>query len=109
MGLPQSVFSVNVASGITLSSGLDLGISWRRIYLEVPTMASGSLYVQAASKLDSTYRRVVHNSSMTDFSINSALSQKVVPVPADGLRFVKVESSSGCTDVITTYKFICGD
>lgn len=54
----RSVFYTSMASGGTLSSGYDLGRTWRNVYLEVPSMVSGTdLYIQAAASAG-TYNRV---------------------------------------------------
>lgn len=58
MGQAWSKFSVDVASGITLSSSLDLGRSYKDVYLEIPTMASGSDFYIQCSHDNSTFRRV---------------------------------------------------
>ena len=110
MGMPQAVFSVDLNSGVTTSSGyIDLGHSWRVAYLEIPTMASGGpTYIKGSSD-GSTFRRVQEASSNTDWAVASNTSQRIVPVPIGGIRYLKVESTSGATDVITTFKVICGD
>lgn len=110
-GLAQ-VFSKSVASGVTLSSSYDLGRAFTKVYLEVPTMASSDIFIQASSD-NSTFRRVMidkGNTSTTHatFSIASAVSQRMVPIPA-GFRYYKVETSSGTTDIVTTYNLIVSD
>lgn len=55
---PTSKFSKSIASGVTLTGGFDLARSWKYVYLEVPTMASGTdFYIQGSSD-NSTFRRV---------------------------------------------------
>jgi len=108
MAIPiiQRVYSVDLTSGATSTSSVDLGAVYRRVYLEVPTMASGSLYIQASSD-NSTFRRVTEAdpNQGTDFVINSAVTQRLVPIPA-GFQYYKVESTSGATDTTTTFNII---
>lgn len=110
-GLVQ-VFSKSVSSGVTLSSSYDLGRAFTRVYLEVPTMASSDIFIQASTD-NVTFRRVMLEKVNTTtahvtFSIASAISQRMVPIPA-GFRYYKVETSSGTTDVVTTYNLIPSD
>lgn len=114
MSYVNTYFSVSITSGVTLSSMVDLGQAFKNVYLQVPTMASGDLYIKASPSSDGTFSRVCevkYNTSTVhqDFKIGSATSLRIVPIPTGGCRFVKVESSSGCTDVTTTFNFICGD
>jgi len=107
-----SVFTKDVASGVTLTSSFDLGRGFRRVYLEVPTMASGSLYVQASSD-DSTFRRVMIDNGNTStvqqtFVVDSSVTARMVPIPA-GFRYYKIENTSGATDTTTTFNIICSD
>jgi hypothetical protein len=106
MAAIQKVYEVSMTSGATLSDGADLGAVYERLYLEVPTMASGSLYIQASSD-DSTFRRMtqVDPNQATDFVINSAVTQRIVRIPT-GFQYYKVESTSGATDTTTLFNFI---
>ena len=110
--LPVKIFTVTATSGALSSTVADLAQGWNRIYLEVPTMASGDLFLLASSD-NSTFRRVMKEQANTatvhmSFTILSAVSQRMVPIPP-GFQYYKVESTSGCTDVVTTYNFICSD
>ena len=105
-------FPTSLASGVTLGSAVDLGRAWEQVYLQVPTMASGDIYIKASTKSDGTFNRVCVDNANTataqiDFKIASTVSQRIVPIPA-GLRHIKVESSSGCTDVVTTFNIVVG-
>lgn len=115
---PRSLFPTTLASNVTLSSAIDLSRAWKYAHLEVPTMASGDLYIQGAATLAGTYRRVAifqvttaSAASFPDFKIASTTTQRFVPLPQGltGLQFIKVENSSGCTDVVTTYNIVCSD
>lgn len=101
------VYPVTMTSLATLSSQLDLSKPYEKMYLAVPTMASGSLFIQVAATTGGTYRRL-QTTAGTDFSINSAATQRVIAIPS-GYRFMKIENSSGATDVHTTFNVICCD
>lgn len=110
--MPVKVFPVTMTSGALSSTVADVTYAWGRVFLEVPTMASGDLFIMASSD-NSTFRRVMREQGNTatvhmSFTILSAVSQRMVPIPA-GFRYYKVESTSGCTDVVTTLNFICTD
>ncbi len=114
MSYVNTYYSVSITSGVTLSSAIDLGQAWNHVYLQVPTMASGDLYIKGSPAVGGTFYRVCKDAGNTatvhvDFKIGSATSQRIVPIPTGGCRFVKVENSSGCTDIVTTFNFICGD
>lgn len=101
------VYSVSMTSGQTLSTELNLSKPYEKMYLAVPTMASGSLFIQAAVESAGTYRRV-QSVAGTDFSINSAATQRLIALPV-GYQFLKIENSSGATDVTTVFKIVCAD
>lgn len=171
--LPVKVYSVDLASGATLvTTALDLQHSYAQVYLEVPAIASGNLFVQASND-NSTFRRVMFHGTVRvtdsksiasaatltgaydlgegkvenvhylvpsfasgtamflqvsldgstyrrlsrvqantstvavdDFSIASAASGKLVPLPVDGFRYFKIEMATGQTDTTTTHKVI---
>jgi hypothetical protein len=110
MGMPQAVFSLAVNSGVTTPTNyVDVGHSWKMVYLEIPTMASGGpIYIKGSTDTV-LFRRVVEASSNTDWVVASNISGKIIPCPVGGIRYLKVETTSGTTDVITTFKIICGD
>lgn len=111
-----TVFTVDLASGATLtSSSVDLGWGFTRVYLKVPTMASGNLFVQASDD-NSNFVRVAGHQITTatahafpDFQIPSTVTNRWVPVPLNGFRYVKIENSSGATDTTTVFKIVTSD
>lgn len=114
MAFVNCVFTASLTSGATLSDEVDIGQSWGKVYLQIPTMASGSLYVHASPETGGTFTRVVEEKFNTatahaDFVINSSVTQRIVPIPVHGCRFLKIENTSGATDVTTTFKIICSD
>lgn len=109
------VYVATMTSGATLSSAIDLSPrAWSKIYLQVPTMASGSLFLQASPSATGTFSRVMQEKPNTStvtintFTIDSAATQRLHPLPG-GLQFIKIENSSGATDVVTTFNIICSD
>lgn len=104
----ESAFTLT--SGSTLSSDFVLDRAYKNVYLEVPTMASGSLFVQVALTATDTYRRVTEPipNQDTDFAIDSASTQRLVQIPG-GFQAYKLESSSGATDTTTVFNVICSD
>ena len=110
MALPL-IFTTQLASLVCMGSSIFVGGNFNQVYLQVPTMASGDLYIQGSAD-GTTFSRICKEQGNTttvhsQFLIGSAVTQKIVPIPAAGIPYLKVESSSGCTDVVTTYKFIC--
>ena len=108
---PFKVFSVDMTSGATKTSGIDLGgHAWERVAVEIPTMTSGgTLYVQSSSD-DSTYRRISQpdgGSSVVNFQIAQTVTNTVAQLPPGPYRYMKVENTSGTTDTTVTFKFHC--
>jgi hypothetical protein len=107
------VFSVDVTSGATLSSAIDLSQGWSTINLKIPSFSSGSdIYIHAAESASDTFVRVMHppiNSAtvaVSDFRIASGLSARVIPIPV-GIQHMKIELSTGQTDTTSTFEVIC--
>jgi len=109
-GLHKPYTSVlELTSGATLTSSANLGRTYRRVYLEVPTMASGDLYIHAS--IDGTnFKRVTEAdpNQGTDFIIASAVTNRIVPIPA-GFQYYKIENSSGATDTTTVFNIVGSD
>ena len=104
------VFEQNLASGVTIaSSAVNLDHAWDRVYLEIPTFASGGThYIQGSDASDGTFRRL-HTLDPADGGNNEwivapSVSQVMVPVPA-GFQYYKVETTSGSTDTTTVYRY----
>lgn len=95
---PISKFAVTMASAGTLTSELDLGRAWKKVYLD-PTGAASEVRIQAAISAGGTYRQLYHpsiNSSTVGaniFKIPSAVSGGLIEIPA-GLRYIKVETTA---------------
>lgn len=107
------VHTVGIASNVTLSSGVDLGRSWRNVYLEIPTMTSGTDVLLKASADNSTFRRVYTRANSATaqanvFTVKSSVTQAIVDIPA-GLRYIAVELSTAMTAASASFKVICSD
>jgi len=111
---PLSVYTATMATNTTLTSSADLSRAWKTVYLQVPTMTSGTqLHIQASDTLAGTYRRVYHppiNSStvgVNAFAIASSATNCLVPIP-NGLRYIKVEATA-VVSFDCAFKIICSD
>lgn len=107
------VFSVVIASGATLSSEVDLGGSFARVYID-PTGAASEVRFQAAASTGGTYRQVYLPQSpgtstvqTNAWKVASAISGGMIEGPA-GLRFMKVETTASVANG-ATLKLICSD
>lgn len=109
-----SVFNAVIASGVSTSSEVDLGRSWKRVYLD-PTGAGGECRFQAAPNalgVSGTYRMVqwpaANSGTAGTATVGSALSGSLVEVPLAGFRFVKV-FVTGTVANGATLKLVCSD
>jgi hypothetical protein len=104
-----------MASGLTRPSGyFNLTRGFQKVYLEVPSFASGAdVYVQGSSD-GNTFRRIMHppmNSSaaqVNTFVIPSAASNRFFEIPA-GFQYLKPEISTALTDTVTNWKLVCSE
>lgn len=112
-----SVYQTTLLEAATSSSGIDLGESFQNIYLDIPA-TSGAVSANVRTFINvsydgSTYRRLaeaVRNSAtvdVNDFAIESGTSLRVLPIPCQGVRYVKVEVGAIASAPVT-YRFICG-
>lgn len=121
MAILQQVFPVQwstAATNLSLSSSLEMPGAFQYVYLSVPTMSAGysvaatPLYLQVSHD-NVTFRRYaeVNTSTVTnDFIIASALSSRVVYIPAFAARYVKLEMSGTVTNptgITSSFAFIC--
>jgi len=110
-----TVYSQTMPSGATsLTSYFDLGRSFDKVYLEVPTFASGTdVYIQG-SRDGTTFRRIYREQVSTSivvadvWKVGSAASQAFHRVPA-GFRYYRPEVSTALTDTVTPWKMVCSD
>jgi len=102
------VFSQQITSGATsAATPINLNHAWDRVYLEIPTFASGGThYIQGCATSDGTFRRL-YTIDPADGGNNVwqvLTSQCIVPVPP-GFQYYKVENTTGVTNTIITYYF----
>ncbi len=114
-GVVRPYFST-MTTGATLTSHFDLSErAWDKIYLNVPTMTSGTdLYVQGAALQAGPFRRVHHpvintsSAQSNTFVIGSLTTNRLVLIP-NGIRFIKIEQSEAMTSTANTFYLICSD
>lgn len=112
-----SIFKVTMTSGNTITSLLDLGGAWNRVFMRVPTMTSGTeIYLKAGTDpADVDGFRVMFppvNTSAAQvhtFSVASGVSQRVMEVPLAGIRHVFVEFSTATTATSQSFQFFCSN
>lgn len=121
MAFKPSVFTcLTMASGAsTVTATLDG--AWVYVYLQIPTMNAGystnssPVWIQGSTD-GTTYFRVSNVETNTstvganDFSIVSGASQRIVPLPNLGLKYMAVEISGAATGAGASpspFKFIC--
>ena len=111
----ESVFTKTMTSGATLTLAYNLQRTWEKVYLDIPTMVSGTdFYIQACGTEDGTFRRVMHPAindsavTLNTFIVGSAATNRIVPIP-NGFQYIKVETSTAMTDTTTVFRVICSD
>ena len=110
MTKPIMVKAQTMASlGTLAATGVDLGEGWRKVYLDIPAIASGSTRVQGCDTLAGTYKNVspiVSTANVAQiYTIDSTITNCIVEVPMCH-RYAKVESTSGATQIQKTFKWI---
>lgn len=106
-------FDIDVTSGATLSSALDLRQGWSDVSLKIPSFSSASdIFIHGAIASNGTYVRVMHppinsaTAAVSDFKIASGISGRIIPIPST-YQHIKIELSTGQTDVTSTFHVIC--
>lgn len=106
-------FTLDVTSGATLSSALDLQQGWREVSLKIPSFSSGDdIYLHGAIASNGTYVRIMHppvntgTAEVNDFKIESGLAGRIIPIPST-YQHLKIELNSGQTDVTSVFHVIC--
>lgn len=105
---PVKPFYTAVTSGLSLSSALDVGTTYRHMSLGIPSMASGSdIQIQVSDAIDGTYRTLFHGPTVTSGTVSmviaSGVSNCVVPIPALHHRYLKVRLTSATSDTAYTF------
>ena len=108
---PHAVYSVTIASGVTLSSAMTTPICGNHWQLEIPSMTSGTdIYIKASSD-GTTFRRIYHrptlaNSAPTPVLIGSAVSNCMVDLDVLNYPYVKIELSTAMTATSAAFKVV---
>lgn len=94
----DAYFSATVASGATLSSEVDLGRAWTRLYIDVSGLAS-EVRFQMSKTTGGTYRQILLPQPSTStvqaniWKVSSGASGSFIEGPA-GFRYIKVETTA---------------
>ncbi len=111
----QTVFTVTMASGGSLTSAIDLQRGFPSVYIQISSTPSGSEYrFRASDTLAGVYSTVYHpslNSStvgVNPYVIPSSVTGVLIPIPAGGFRFLKIYATAAM-DNGAVYKLYCGD
>lgn len=112
---PVQAFSVSMASGVTLSSAINLQKAYNKISVVVPSMTSGTdLYFQGSTSESGTYRRINHSPNSVSSTagaifLGSAITNCIVPLGNLHVQYLKVEIASAMTSAGAAFEFICSD
>lgn len=113
--LPTRVYAfATMASGSTLSTYVNVPVSFNKILLEVPTMVSGTnIYMKGALSASGTFRRIMNPSTNVTgiapsyFNIASSVTGgNFVEVPFC-FPYMKVELTTAMTDTVTNFNLVC--
>lgn len=113
MYTPPQYFQVTMASGDTFSSWVTLNTAYNRVFLETPTMTSGSEMYINVSYDASTSKRLMHEIPQTatiqvnTFTIASAATSRVIPLPVGSFKYVRVEHATVQSLTSGVYRFHC--
>ena len=105
-------FPVSMATLATLTSAIDVGGSYKRMLIEIPTMVSGTdIYIQGSNKIDGTFRRIYQSESSSGTRTNvplafgSAITNCLVGfVPV--CQFIKLEFTTAATANAHSFKVV---
>lgn len=117
----QKVYASTMASAGTMSGEVDLGGSYKSVFLMIPTMATASNGISIfgsdlASAAGGVYRQLMHtpiNSSTVTtnpYLVTSSSTNCIVPVTSalNAIRYVKVNTNATVQDGCL-FKFLCGE
>lgn len=117
-------FYKSIASGVTVTSGWDLGTTgWKTAHLCVPALASATtvtLYISdsdAAAGVTATtgyylYKSLNKNTStvqLQTFEVPNTAAACIYEMPTAGIRYLKLKIQSTQTDSTATFKIIVSD
>lgn len=111
---PIRIFLATMPAGATSTAEIDIKNYYQTVRLLIPTHASATnWYVQGCEESGGTFRRIAHvvaNTSsvqINDFTIASAVSNRLVEVPGVNFQYIKIEASTANTSQVGL-KLICG-
>ena len=109
---PIKPFTVTMPTQTTLTSAFNLGGSFGKILLGIPTMTSGTNhYLQVGESATGTFRRLYHASTVGTakpvvWVADSSVTNCYIPVDGHA-QYGKIELSTMASDTSHTYKIIC--
>jgi hypothetical protein len=107
---PVKAFTVTMTCGLTATSAFDLGGSYGKVSVGIPTFPSGDFYFQVSDKIDGTFRRLYHQADVatadpTVVTIASTVSNCYVGVPMYA-QYGKIEISTAPSTSLA-FKVLC--
>ena len=105
--LDYRVITMTVASGTTTSNEVDLGRTYRKVYLDLPASLVGNTKIMAASEAGGTMKTIINSGASV--SIASSVSNAMVDLQDLGYsrHMVIVATTAPTADV--AYKVICAE
>lgn len=102
-----------VNSGASITEEIDLTRAWTFVYLRTPPKMPGDIWIRCQQDISSTvYRRIaapnLWGTTHFDFTIKSSCNNRLIPIPAGGLRYLKIECDDAPANSTTTFNFLCG-
>ncbi len=110
---PLKVFSQTVATGVTGATitAVDFGDrGYHKVFLEIPTMSTGTTVYAKASTDNSNFRRVQFAAATStvsyDWGVATAATNCFIEVPAYA-RYMKPELKTAVSNESMTFKWVC--
>ncbi len=86
--------ALTIPSGNTVSNIVDIGAGMSILGLEIPTITTAVVYLQAATAENGTFRRILKPDGSGDWNIASSAGDKMIFIDiAAPFQFFKVETS----------------
>ena len=105
--LDTRIFTLTVPSGVTTSNEVDLGRSYRKVYLETPSPIAAEAVIYAASESGGTFKQM-YNSGATAV-IASSISNMFIDLKDYAYtRYMKIALTAAAANG-STYKVVCLD
>lgn len=108
---PSAVYTISMASGLTLTSAISFCRAWGQLHIDIPTMNSGTdIYFQGS--VDGTnFRRIYHlptiaNAAPGPFYLNSSVTNCQVDLDHRIYPYLKIELSTAMTATPVTFRVL---